>query len=54
MKLKIIETYDGRLPEYQVIQGETIIKIFDSLEEANQWCRDNEKNTPCGEEDPCS
>lgn len=53
---KIVEVYDGRLPEYQIINEindsqRVIIKRFDTMEEAEQWL--NGGKTPCGEEDPC-
>jgi len=40
---KIEEIFDGRLPEYHVIQENSknqeskTVKIFDSYEEAEQW-----------------
>ena len=55
--LKIVEVFDGRLPEYHLIkpglvpEQDILIKIFDSHEEALQWCR-HKGETPCGEEDP--
>lgn len=60
MSLAVIEVYDGRLPEYQVVEGDVsnykILKTFDSFEEAELWCRQqkNKGETPCGEEDPCN
>lgn len=58
-KLKVVESYDGRLPEYQVIKEVSkteleIIKTFDTYEEAIKWVElQNENLTPCGEENPC-
>jgi len=43
MNLRIIEVYDGRLPEYRVVdQTDKIVKTFDTFEEAEQFIN-NEK-----------
>lgn len=53
--LKIIEIYDGRLPEYQVVEvqglDQKILKVFETHEEASRWC-DMQLTSPCGEERP--
>lgn len=51
MGLKVIEVYDGRLPEYQVIEGDNVIKTFETRDQAELWILEKE-NTPCGEEGP--
>jgi len=50
--LIIKEVIDGRLPEYQVLEEDRIIKTFDSIEEAESFIEQT-KITPCGEENPC-
>jgi len=58
---RVVEVYDGRLPEYQVIKinhnhNQTILKSFDSYEEAEKFCKEQVEDKdilPCGEEDPC-
>lgn len=53
MKLSIKEVYDGRLPEYQVLDKDNnIIRIFDTIEEAQIFVNES-VTTCCGEEDPC-
>jgi len=58
MTTKIIEVFDGRLPEYQVVEivgVETkLLKAFDSYEAAEKYQSSlNERyETPCGEEGP--
>ena len=57
MTIKIIEVFDGRLPEYRVVEiigAETkLLKTFDSYEEAEKYKSLNVKHeTPCGEEGP--
>lgn len=60
MSLSVLEVFDGRLPEYQVVDGDVskyiVIKTFDTFEEAEKWCsqQNNKGITPCGEDDPCS
>jgi len=50
--LQIIESYDGRLPEYRVVNTDLkTLKIFDSHEEAQKWCNE-QLEAPCGEEIP--
>lgn len=40
MNYKIIEVYDGRLPEYQITDDNNkIIKSFDSFEEAETYLK---------------
>ena len=40
MNYEIVESYDGRLPEYQVIDGSgKLIKIFDTVEEAEKYIK---------------
>lgn len=58
--LKVVEVYDGRLPEYQVLreiigQPDQLLKAFDTREEADTYCKGvllEEASTPCGEEGP--
>lgn len=52
MSFVIKEVYDGRLPEFQVLNKDIVIKIFDSLEEAQAFVEEL-KTTCCGEENPC-
>lgn len=42
--LRIVEVFDGRLPEYRVVRDinsdatiTEVIKVFDSYEEAERW-----------------
>ena len=43
MSLKIVEVFDGRLPEYQVVRENInsseviVISTFDSFEDADRW-----------------
>jgi len=56
MDYKIKEVYDGRLPEYQVIFEDKVIKTFDNVEDAEDWVEAKKcckGQTPCGEDDPC-
>ena len=40
MNYEIVEVYDGRLPEYQILdQDGKIIKTFDSIEEAKEFIK---------------
>jgi len=53
---KIVEEYDGRLPIYNIILNEKVIKSFDSLEEASGYLKaliDEDDTTSYGEENPC-
>lgn len=52
MSFIIKEVYDGRLPEFHVLSSDKVIKIFDSLEEAQLFVEEF-KTTCCGEENPC-
>ena len=57
---RVIEVFDGRLPEYQVVKTthshiQTVLKTFDTYEAAEKFCKEQLEDgiTSCGEEDPC-
>lgn len=52
MTYTIKEVYDGRLPEYQVIYNNEIIRTFEEYDDAVKWVSSKE-TTACGEENPC-